>query len=234
MPDSYGKFEAKIKNLILDAGGKITQDGLEAAIDEAINIRFSSDRPLEIVTDMEGNATNDLGLPPQFADGFSIVRSIEYPVGNIPESYVDPSDFRMYRAPSGLTIRLLVTQPNTGEPVRVTWTARQTTDSVPDGDFEAVCAYAAALCFDSMAASYIQTVDGMIPGDTVNYRSKAQECQSVAKSFRTRYYNHIGAGESSGSGGSDAPAQAPAFSTGNIHEELQPGMDRILHNKYTR
>jgi hypothetical protein len=237
------RFVGRIGTLILDGGERIDPSGLDAAIAEAINIRFSADRPRLVVSDITGNGTNDLPLPTGQAgevweDGFSLVQSIEFPIGNVPESYVDDSDYKMYRSPitegnpTGLNVRLLATVPMGTDNVRVTWTVRHTPDTVPAGDFEAVCAYAASLCFDSMAASYIQSIDGAVPGDTVNYRTKAQDCLTVAKTFRTRYLNHIGAGAGDGKDGGGTPA--PAISIGKFREELQPGMDRLLHNKYQR
>lgn len=230
--DPRARYEARLALLLKDNAGKLEKSDIDAAIDEAVNIRFASDRPREIVSDLAGNATNDIGVPEGWQDGFSSVRSIELPIGNVPESLVDASDFRIYRSPSGLYIRLLATAPQESDSLRVTWTQRHTPDTVPDGDFEAVCAYAAALCFETMAASYIQTVDNAIAGDTVNYRTKGQECLGVAKSFRKRYFDHIGIGEGNAAGA--AAAQPPAMATGNMHEELQPGFDRLLHNKYSR
>jgi hypothetical protein len=241
--DPKTRFAGRIGTLILDAAGKIDPSGMDAAIDEAINIRFSSDRPRLLVSDIQGNASNDLPLPTgpngeTWEDGFSNVESIEFPIGNVPESMVDNSDYKMYRAPAthdnplGIYLRMLGTVPQASDELRVSWTIRHTPATVPAGDFEAVCCYAAALCFGSMAASYIQSVDAAIPGDTVNYRTKAQECLTVAKDFRTRYFNHIGAADAGAAGGS--PAQPPALSIGKFREELQPGMDRLLHGKYSR
>jgi hypothetical protein len=229
--DPHARYEQRLAILLKDAASRLDRPAQDAAIDEAVNIRFSADRPREIVTDVPGNGTNDVDVPEGWEDGFSTAESIEFPIGNVPESLVDASDWKMYRSPSGLFIRMLASVPQESDSLRVTWTMRHTPDTVPDGDFEALCAYAAALCFETMAASYIQTVDGAIAGDTVNYRTKAQECLSVAKGFRKRYFDHVGIAEDAA--GTSVP-QAPAMSIGNLHEELQPGLDRILHNKYSR
>lgn len=211
MPTSvYAPYEQQLQKLLQDAAGKVSQAQQDIAIDEAVNIRFSADRPRVLVSDITGNDTNDLPLPvgedgSEWEDGFSTFLWIEFPIGNVPESFIDPSDWRMYRTPTGLFLRLLATVPDDTDTIRVTWTVRQTPSTVPAGDFQAVCCYAAALCFESMAASYIQTMDAAIAGDTVNYRTKAQECMGVAKAFRTRYYNHIGTSEAA-SGGMAKPA----------------------------
>lgn len=238
-PDPHAPYEQRLVSLLKDSAGKLSKADIDAAIDEAVNIRFSCDRPRTIISDVTGNDSNDLPITDlegqngeTWESGFSVVKWVEFPVGNVPESFIDPSDWRIYCSPTETFLRLLATVPQDSDTLRVTWTVRHTPNTVPAGDFEAVCAYCAALCFEMMAASYIQTVDQAIAGDTVNYRTKAQECLTVAKAHRKRYFDHIGIADSSATGG--APAQPPAMATGHIHEELQPGFDRILHNKYQR
>ena len=64
----------------------------------------------------------------------------------------------------------------------------------------------------------------------VQYRSKSAEMLAVAKALRKRYYNHMGVEE--GATGEDEVG--PAFSLGNQYLEQNSGVDRLVHNKYSR
>jgi hypothetical protein len=198
------------------------------------------------VSDITADGTSDFALPQgpatppeQFEDGFSQVRAIEYPIGNNPESYVDDADWKMYRSPAGLKIRLRLTTPATGDKIRVTWTLRHSPGTtgqspvpttVPDADFEAVSDYAASLAAEALQAIYTQTGDSTISADSVNYRSKAQEYASLAKSLRKRYEDHVGI-EESGSGGSGSSTSGPAIAIGSLYEKMGSGVDRLTHRR---
>jgi len=175
------------------------------------------------VTDSAGNGTALIGVPTGFEDGFSIVRSIEFPIGNVPPTHIEDAEWQMYRDTSALKIMLLATKPAASDQLRLTWTARHAADgmTVPEPDFEAVCDLAAALCFEALAASYAQTGDATILADTVNYRTKSQEYLGLARAARKRYADHLGIDESSGGVG-------PAIAMGDLEQNLA-GVDRLTH-----
>ena len=144
----------------------------------------------------------------------------------------------MYRSPAGLKIMLLATLPNLNDHARVTWTMRHNpgttgqnpvATTVPDADFEAVCDCAAALCLESLAAKFIQVGDSTMGADAVNYRTKAQEYQSLAKSLRKRYDDHVGIQE--GAAGGTGSGQAAAISVGSMFENMGPGVPRLTHRR---
>lgn len=226
---TFADFQNQIKNVLQDAAGKLPIAASDAAILQAILQRYSKDRPQEKVTDVPGDGTSDIALPAGYEDGFSILRSLEYPIGNVPPTYLEDDEWMFYRSPTGLKIRLLSTKPTATQNVRVSWTARHAADgtTVPDWDFEAVCDFAGSLGFEGLAGVYAQTGDPTIQADVVNYRTKAQEYLGLAKAARRRYFNHLGIEE----GASGGAAAGPAISMGDLNEAMGSGVDRLTHPK---
>ncbi len=247
MPYNLTNFENGVASRIQDTSNKLSTADRDAFITQAVQQRYSKDRPRVLVSDISADGTSDFALPTgpstppeQFEDGFSEIRTIEYPIGNVPETYVDNPDWKMYRSPSGLKIRLLVTVPNQGENIRVLWTLRHTpgtsgqnpvNTTIPDADFEAVCDLASALCAEALAATYAQTRDASISADAVNYRTKGQEYLALAKALRARYDAHVGIEEGSGTGASGGSTQAAAAAVGNLYEQMGSGVDRLTHRR---
>lgn len=243
-PYSIQDFVNEIPNVLSDDGNRLggtngTQ--LPAFVARAIIQRYSVDSPLEIVSDIAGNGTNYLALPvapgngndlPVFEPIFSIIKQIEYPIGQQPPQLVLDSDIRLYQTPTGWQILLNFDAPPVGQNLRVTWTARHLADgsTVPDKDFYAVVDFAASLAADKLASFYVGTGDSTISADVVNYRSKSQEMRNVSKDLRRRYFNHMGIDEDD-LGGDE---QAPAIAFGNQYLEQNSGVDRLVHDKYSR
>jgi hypothetical protein len=241
----FSDFETGVASRIQATGGKLSQADQDDAITQAVK-RYSKDRPREMVTDITGvNPSSAFlalpqggGTPPeQFEDGFSIIRSIEFPVGNLPLTFLEGDDWFVYRTPTGLKIALNSLVPEVSDTLRVTWTVRHnqgTTGSqavattVPDADFEAVCDLAASFCCDKLSAVYARTNDPTIQADAVNYRSKAQEYASLGKQFKKRYDDHIGI-EDSGAGGGNPTAGAIAI--GDMNLTQGSGVDRLTHRR---
>ncbi len=239
MTKTLDQFQAQRDVVLRDAVGKLPSGDRDALLQQAILQRYSKDRPRELVSDQAGNgtaliATPSIGAGPtleSFEDGFSTIRTIEFPIGIIPPSLVLEEDFQLYRSPTGLQIMLLASTPGASDTVRITWTARHKSDAstVPDVDFEAVCDWAAALCYEALAGVYAQTGDATIMADSVNYRTKSQEYAGLAKAAAKRYFNHLGIPADD-----KATEVGPAIATGSIHETLGMGLDRLTHRKASR
>jgi hypothetical protein len=237
MSHTLDQFQAQRDVVLRDGVAKLPSGDRDALLQQAIVQRYSSDSPRELVSDQTGNGTALLAMPqttsnpPEvFEDGFSVILRIEFPIGLIPPSLVLEEDFQKYRSPSGLQIMLLGTSPSVSDQVRIGWTARHKSDgsTVPDADFEAVCDYAAALCYEALAGIYAQTGDPTLSADTVSYRTKSQEYLGLAKAARKRYFDHLGVDDTAGVN------VGPAIATGSIHENLGVGLDRLTHRKASR
>ena len=243
-PYSIQDFVNEIPSVIFDDAerlGGVNGPQLPALVKRAIMQRYTLDKPLQIVSDIEGNGTKYLDLPTApnggpavvFEPEWSIVKSIEFPIDQQPPQLILDSDIRVYQAPDGWKILTTWDTPDVGDFLRVTWTARHLPDgsTVPDADFYAVVDFAASLAAEKMASFYVGTGDSTMQADVVNYRSKSQEMLNIAKSLRKRYFNHMGIDESQTGGGDE---QKPALAIGNQYLEQNSGVDRLVHGKYTR
>jgi hypothetical protein len=239
-PYAISDFVAEIPNVLSDDANHLG-DRLPAMVGRAITQRYSVDAPLELVSDVDGNGTNYLDLPvapgeggnlPVFEPTFSILKSIEFPIGQQPPQLVLDSDFRIYRTPQGYKVLINFDTPGPTDTARMTWTARHLADgsTIPDKDFYALVDFAGSLAAEWLASFYVGTGDASMQADVVNYRSKSQEMLTVAKALRKRYYNHMGVDETA-SGGNEV---APAFALGNQYLEQNSGVDRLVHDKYSR
>src|SRR4051812_18809822 len=126
MPYKIADFEKRVASIVQDTDAMINGSDVDDMIVKAITDRYSSDRPREVVGDVAADGTADLPLPATsapgnepFEDGFSEVRQLEYPIGNVPETILLDSDWKMYRSPTGLKVRLFVTKPPAAALVRV-------------------------------------------------------------------------------------------------------------------
>lgn len=240
-PYAISDFTAAVPAVLSDPSGK-TAALLAGFAQRAIMQRYSIDSPLEVVSDVAGNGTNYVPVPvapgegddlPVWESNFSVIRQIEYPIGQQPPQLILDSDFRIYHTP-GAADRILINfdEPPAGDSIRVTWTARHLIDgsTVPDRDFFAVVDFVASLAADWLATDYVSVGDPTMNVDVVNYRTKSQEMQSVAKMLRKRYFNHMGIEE----GVAGEGELAPAFSLGNQYLEQNSGVDRLVHDKYSR
>ncbi len=239
-PYAIADFVAAIPDVLSDDAGRITASLTTFAV-RAIIERYSQDAPLEIVSDVQGNGTHYLPLPvapgagtvPVFESNFSVIRQIEFPIGQQPPQLVLDSDLRIYRTP-GQADQILINfdVPDPQSVLRVTWTARHLPDgsTVPDKDFYAVVDFAASLGAERLATFYVGTGDSTMSADVVNYRSKSQEMLNVAKALRKRYFNHMGIEE----GASGEAEVGPAFALGNQYLNQNSGVDRLVHDKYSR
>lgn len=240
-PYAISDFTAAIPGVLCDSTGK-TPPQLSGFVQRTIIERYSVDAPLQVVSDIQGNGTYYLPLPvapgagadlPVWESNFSVVRSIEFPIGQQPPQYVLDSDFRIYHTPGQpdqILMNFDVPQPD--QAMRVIWTARHLIDgsTVPDRDFFACVDFAASLAAEWLATYYAGTGDPTIGADIVNYRTKSQEWQSVAKMLRKRYFNHMGIEE----GANDEQEVGAAFALGNQYLEQNSGVDRLVHDKYSR
>jgi hypothetical protein len=230
-------FETYVATRIQDSAARLKTPDLDDAINQAVKQRYSQDAPNHIVTDVAADGSSLLPLPAGFEQGFSVIGSLEYPIGNVPPTYFDNEDWKMYRTPTAQKILLLSSVPNNTELVRVSWTQRHITGnaiavgqqgaiatSVPDADFEAVCDLAAALCAEKLAASYAQSRDASITADSVNNLTKSQEYLKLATALRKRYDNHVGSDEETGK-------QGPAIAMGDMELKQGSGVDRLTHRR---
>jgi hypothetical protein len=160
----------------------------------------SKHSPLIKIQDVTGDggfdyAVSDLTL---WSDGFSVIRSVEYPVDDDDETpdVLQDDRWRIYSKPAGDVLRFLDEKPASDESFRVEYTALHTCTvsacTVKDFDEEAVQALAAAYFCDMLSTYYAQSQDSTIGADAVDHKSKSSEYAARARRYREVYSHHMG------------------------------------------
>lgn len=185
-------YQTMVDNLVRDDESRITTTQRDNAIDLG-RWRYSKDRPVEKVEDVAGLGTRFLDLPPAWVSDFSVVKSIEYPIGDVPPTLIDSIEF--YRSPADLKFFLDTVIPSAVN-ARVTFTIPHTldgsTNTIPDKDMEPVASYAASVLCEELSSLYSGDTDSTLAADNVDHQSKAREFSSRARGLRQRYYDALG------------------------------------------
>ena len=217
-------YQTKIEDRLRDQEAKVTTTQRDNALGDAVR-EYSKRKPDIKVEDVAGDGTRLLSLPASWDDDFSVIRSIEYPIGSIPPTLFDSHDF--YTSPSETKIQTPSAVAN-AENARIKFTIRHVVsgaaDTIPVDDLEPVCNYAAAVLFDELAAAYSGDQDSTIPADSVDHQSKAEEFRRQASNLRKRFYDQIGV---------DPKKNVAAGTVVNLDMLNSQGNDRLTHsNRY--
>lgn len=169
------------------------------AIGKAVK-KYSADKPRPVVEDVAGDGGFDylLTLLSYWSDGFSTVKTVEYPVDDSVETpgVLEEDSWSIYLKPAGRYLRFLDAKPAATEHFRVMYTAPHVCDDVqctiPEADEAAVQALAAAEFCDMLATYYAQTGDSTIQADSVDHKSRSSEYAARARTYRKSYSDHLG------------------------------------------
>lgn len=208
-----------------DSQRLVRPDDYDRNITAALS-RYSRHRPALQVVDVTGNGGHDYDLPSGWVGEFSVVRSIEYPVGDVPATILDSDDYEIYRTPSGEKLRLVNHAPSASESFRVAFTVMRTAATVPDGDVDAFVWLAAALCCEELANAFAQSGDSTISADAVDYQSKSREFASRARRLKQLYKEHLGL--------KDDDLTPPASAVVDLDMKYPGGGERLTHRRSLR
>jgi hypothetical protein len=215
----------KVIAIVKDNSGKLVNpDDYDSGIAAAV-LKFSKDKPFAIIEDIAGDGTDKCLLPAAWSPEFSLVVSIEFPIGQFPPAlFEEGEDF--YVIPRSGTLQMRDVK-STAEILRVTFTAVRTADDIPDVDIAAVANLAAGFCLEALANAFLQLGDPTIGADAVNYHSKSAETASRAKRLMQLYKDHLGIKE----GDSDT---MPASAVADYDEKYPGGSERLTHPRWAR
>ena len=186
-------FTARVAEHIEDAAQQLGSDTLEKFepyVQTAIK-HFSRVSPLQKVKDFTGDGGYDYELPSDFVVGFSRIISVEYAAGDQSPTIIDPRDWMIYRTESANYLRFKSVWPGTTETIRIVYTTYHTPETIDDPDFDAVCLLAASFVASALAARYAEKQTSALQADSINFRTLAQEWQSISKMFRQSYEDAV-------------------------------------------
>ena len=219
-------LRAKVIATVRDDSQKLVNpDDYDRAINAALR-KYSLHRPDYATTDIAGNGTHDLALPTGWVDGYSMISSAEYPIGQVPSELLANDEVDIYRSPTALKIRLRDVAPAAAESVRLTFTIQRSAATVPDNDIDAVAWLSAALCCEDLANAFAQSTDSSIAADSVDYRDKSQKFASRAKRLMQLYKEHLGL--------KDNDTVTPASVVSDIDVGYPGGGGRLTHPRWMR
>jgi hypothetical protein len=190
--------QSLVDSLVRDAQGaggigRLASGARDQAVGLAVR-RYSLDRPRLVVSDVAVPLASNAVEPPADWDGGET--TLEYPVGDVPPTLIDPDRWQVYATPTGRVFQLWEGLP-AGAVVRVTYgMAHQldaVIDTVPARDREALASYAAAVLLDELASAAASDGDATIQVDGLARspdRSKALAAR--AENFRRRYHELLG------------------------------------------
>lgn len=220
-------YQALVDDLVRDDTGKIVTADRDEAIARAV-ARYSKDRPRTKVEDVSAPGGNKLNLPASWLTDFSDLVAIEYPIGDVPPSLLEQDSYSLYSTPSGQEIQL-INAINVGQSARVSYTIRHVVDGSSDtiraDDREPVCAYAASILLDQLAAYFTGSSDPTIQADSVDRKSKGSDYASRARTLRKRYFDELGI---------DEKKNVAAGVVVDLDMPDSQGRDRLLHGRKYR
>lgn len=215
-------YQTLVTQLVRDDSGKIAAADRDGAI-ELARLRYSVDRPQTKVEDVLAAGGNLLDLPAGWQADFSALKSLEYPIGDVPPTTIPGDEVAIYTTPTGIKLMLEAALP-AAVSVRAAYTIKQQLDAggdtIPVQDREAVAAYAAALLLDQLAAYFTGESASTMQADTVDHATKGQEFAARARALRQRYFDHLGV---------DTRRNAAAGATAQLPRRDSLGWPRLTH-----
>ncbi len=216
-------YKLLVADLVRDDASRLLETEIERSIAAAV-LRYSKDRPREKVEDVTPTGANTLPLPASWETDFSELRSLEYPKGTNPPTFIAQDRYGFYRSTTALVIALLdavaVAANNTRATYTIAHALTEAVDTIPGADREAVACWAAAGLCDQLAAFYSGGTDATIQADSVRQQSKSQEYAARGKSLRKRYTDELGI---------DDKRNVAAGTVVNLRDESSLGESRLTH-----
>ena len=200
-------YLARLETTLQDDAEKLQPDDKYRLLSQAAII-FSKDKPLTKIKEETGDGeAYDFALPSDWYDGVSfIVGQIEYPADEFQDpALLENTEWKLFKklagTPSVTTtyLRFLTFVPASADKIRYEYatlhTINESTNTINDGDIEAVINLTAALCFWALAAKFAQSTDSTIEADVIDYQRKSDLYTTLAKEKMAIYNSLMGLGE---------------------------------------
>lgn len=200
-------------------------DDFDKAVLTALSI-YSLHFPDLYLSAITGNETQTYALPSQWVNGFSLIKSIEYPVNNIPADLLESDRYEIYLNSSNVyKLRLLENSPTASETFNVLISIPRTALTIMSNHESAFIWLAAAVCYVMLSNKYSHTSDGSLNLDTTDYTSKAETYAAKSVALMDLYKAMVGIDDSVA-----IPLQAAVMSS----YTYPYGIDRLTHSRNLR
>ena len=202
MAFTLDEVRADVRMELQDDKPFFSADEVDKAILLALR-RVNRDRPLTEVTEFVGDGTQEYDVPAAYVKGFSQVKSIEHPAGEIPPKILDNDlDWIEYENPTTdpvSRIIFLTRTPDATEDIRVTITRPHdltndaATSTVDDQNtYQAIIYKALSNIFRAKGSKFLESNDPVIGADTVDFGAKGQSFLFLAGEWNAEYKSVVG------------------------------------------
>lgn len=186
-------YQTLVDSLIRDEDELLSTADKDAAIAAAVT-RYSLDRPRTKVEDITLATTGQLlDLPAGWETDFSALRSLEYPIGDVPPTLID--GWQLYQSPTAIQIQL-ASGLAAGAVIRANYTIVHQVDvaqdTVPVVHRTAVANFAAGRLAGQLAALYAGDQAPTIAADSIDHADKSRKFSALANTLRKRYFDALG------------------------------------------
>lgn len=211
----FSDYQNLVDMMVRDETGTITGVDRDKAIQMAV-IRYSTDRPRDIVENVVGDGSGFLSYPPSWQGGISqLIKVGELEFDEVPT--VDGN-------------KIVVSRPVIdGEQVNVRFTTGhvldEASDTIPLSDQEAIANYAAHILLNQLASAYTGTQKTTISSDSADHGSRNRDYAARAKDCRNLYLDHMGLNEKR----TEAAGVVVDWDRGS-----SDGRDRLIHRRSRR
>lgn len=188
-------FQQLVDDLVRDRDQVIASSERATAITSALS-RYSADSPRLCVEDVTSVAGGQrLPVPVGWLEGVSELRALEYPIGQVPPSYIGLDSVSLYQSPTGIEIVMLLSL-FAGDVVRVSYIGGHVLDatqsSIPARHVHAVAAFAASILCGQLSAYYATESAPTLQADTVDHQGKTERYRSRARDLAAEYTRVVG------------------------------------------
>ena len=222
-----------VKSDLKDNAGFLTAVDIDSLIQTALR-QTAHDMPYGFPFDLTADGSQDYAIGTYFYKGFSIVRTVEYPISQNPPKYLDEDmDWFVYEDPTKaaghqMRLRFKQTQPVVPNYIRVTidnpYTVTEVASTLDANSFTAVQYKTLQLACSALANLFNQTTDPTIQADTVDYTTKSQNYIYLANEWKKKYDYITGVADG-------VPAGQAIV---NLHTKFSHGEDLVWHPRTAR
>lgn len=189
-------YVKRIKKMVKDNAGILDSGDFELRehLAQAVKI-YQKLRPYEKLWELTSTGASDYSVPIDWKEKFSDILLIEYPIqeSGQPE-YLKGTEWEIKRTVSGYVLRFYWSIPS-GAKANIIYTTyhilNDTTSTIYEADFDALCSLTASLACGSLAQYYAQSSTPSMNVDVADYADKSRQYNERADIFKKAFADHM-------------------------------------------